>query len=103
MSGLLEHLQLVDVQHRTIAQAIVELVRMDAPITRCEVERRLALRSNQVSGRVHELLTNGLLITVGETRCALHDARGTVELLDVPRWLRIAGRQQRLDAWGVEA
>lgn len=87
----------------TMILSIVEIVRMQGPMTRCDLEAVGGWRSGQVSGRVNEAIDRGLLRVLGKTMCERHEARGGVQLLDVPPWLKKGGRPTSLDDWGVEA
>lgn len=92
----------IDTTHAGQIRAIIEILRANGPMTRCELERAGGWRPNQVSGRVHEARERGWLQVVATAKCMFHEARGSVEVLDVAPWLRDgAGKQRRLDRWGV--
>ena len=103
MSQLLVQIEDLPKAHQTVLQAIIELLRMRGPMTRCDLEDAGDWRSGQVSGRVHDGLVRGLLVVVDKVPCLKHEARGGVELLDVAPWLRKGGKPTSLDHWMVNA
>lgn len=94
----------ISLEHRTMLQSMIEILRQNGPMTRCDLEVAGGWRPNQVSGRAREAIDRGFMLVVGETSCRFHEARGGVEILDLAPYLRrSAGRQRRLDNWSTHA